>query len=349
MGAYSHVVEVLRERYGDVLSVEQVVSANSQVFKVRMGIGRDFLAKIYPQIPGDSRDRLGTEFAASTFMWRHGVVTIPEPILADKDHQFALYGFVNGERVTDIGTKEIDQAIELLEQLAGLRLEPDSVDLPIASEACFTFACFADQISGRVKRLQGMERATSCHREAAKFLDDEFEPLLDSVLVWVYDRIVEKKLDTNAEIPESARTLSPSDFGFHNAIRQEDGVVYFLDFEYFGWDDPAKMIVDFLLHPAMVLTPSLKERFLEQTMEVFQDDVNLAVRIELLYPLLGLNWCLIVLNEFLPGPLQRRQRASGHVPVDEVLSTQLAKSRQQLVEIQEAFSMRPPISALAGV
>lgn len=42
--------------------------------------------------------------------------------------------------------------------------------------------------------------------------------------------------------------VSPSDFGFYNAVRSPDGV-RFIDFEFAGWDDPAKTVVDFILQP----------------------------------------------------------------------------------------------------
>src|SRR6266480_4587472 len=64
-----------------------------------------------------------------------------------------------------------------------------------------------------------------------------------------------------AALPQASRILSPSDFGFHNAIRRPDGTLAFVDFEYFGWDDPAKTIVDFLLHPGMSVADTLKRRF----------------------------------------------------------------------------------------
>ena len=43
--------------------------------------------------------------------------------------------------------------------------------------------------------------------------------------------------------------LSPSDFGFHNALVDDDGQVTFLDFEYAGRDDPAKLVSDFFCQP----------------------------------------------------------------------------------------------------
>ena len=47
---------------------------------------------------------------------------------------------------------------------------------------------------------------------------------------------------------ENPLCISASDFGLHNAIMTERGIVFF-DFEFAGWDDPAKAIVDFLLQP----------------------------------------------------------------------------------------------------
>ena len=38
--------------------------------------------------------------------------------------------------------------------------------------------------------------------------------------------------------------LSPSDFGFHNIVKNKKKL-YFLDFEYSGFDDPLKLLSDF--------------------------------------------------------------------------------------------------------
>jgi len=141
-----------------------------------------------------------------------------------------------------------------------------------------------------------------------------------------------------AEITENERTLSPSDFGFHNALRRTDGIV-FLDFEYFGWDDPAKMIADFLLHPAMELAQDLKRRFMAQVLTNFNDNHHLAVRVEIVYPLFGLKWCLILLNEFIPRELQRRGFAQGEeVCSDERRARQL---RQAKALLDHLMSERP--------
>ena len=49
------------------------------------------------------------------------------------------------------------------------------------------------------------------------------------------------------------KILSPSDVGFHNILRIKNKL-YFHDFEYAGWDDPYKLVVDILIQPENILT-----------------------------------------------------------------------------------------------
>ena len=64
-------------------------------------------------------------------------------------------------------------------------------------------------------------------------------------------------------IPRTQQILSPSDLGFHNCIKGNDGLLTFIDFDYFGWDDPVKLTCDFLLHPGMVLSDQQKTLWLK--------------------------------------------------------------------------------------
>ena len=55
--------------------------------------------------------------------------------------------------------------------------------------------------------------------------------------------------DMDHPLDTQESVLSPSDFGFHNALLGPDGKLCFIDFEYAGWDDPAKLICDFFCQP----------------------------------------------------------------------------------------------------
>ena len=130
------------------------------------------------------------------------------------------------------------------------------------------------------------------------------------------------------------RTLSSSDFGFHNALKRANGQIVFLDFEYFGWDDPAKMISDFLLHPQIYLRANLKSRFFKEMLNCFDFIPNIDKRIMIVYPLFGLKWCLILLNEFVSADLLRRHFAeSGEIDQEQLRAEQLAKARIMLLRI----------------
>jgi len=145
-----------------------------------------------------------------------------------------------------------------------------------------------------------------------------------------------------SELPYEERTLSPSDFGFHNALRRSNGQIIFLDFEYFGWDDPAKMISDFLLHPAMELREDLRRRFVVNILSRFEDHRYLDKRVEIVYPLFGLKWCLIFLNEFVPEHLLRRGFASGSdLDKSNVQAKQLSKARRMLYRIRKDYEYFP--------
>jgi thiamine kinase-like enzyme len=132
------------------------------------------------------------------------------------------------------------------------------------------------------------------------------------------------------------RTLSPSDFGFHNAIRRPDGTLAFVDFEYFGWDDPAKTIADFLLHPGMAIDAALKRRFAAAACRVFSDVPALPARVQMAYALFGLKWVLILLNDFLPERIGQS--------TDVRRAAQLIKAQTHASRVAAEYSRNPFLS-----
>jgi hypothetical protein len=117
-------------------------------------------------------------------------------------------------------------------------------------------------------------------------------------------------------LPRNKQTLSSSDFGFHNCVKASDGSLTFLDFDYFGWDDPVKLTADFIWHPAMNLKIELKKKWNAAMLKLFSGDPNFEQRLIAAMPLYGMRWALIVLNEFLPELAQKRRDAGGSEEYD---------------------------------
>jgi len=266
---------------------------------------------------------------------------VPQPIVADEGYGCAVYEYVQGKNMpsNDISEFDIDYAAQFLAAIDKLKQRNGSESLPDASEACFSLQSVADTIRQRLGRLSGVKNG---HDGLQDFLAHEFAPSFDAIAAWSQSSLEGEGVSCVSALLPEERTLSPSDFGFHNALRRDDGRIVFVDFEYFGWDDPAKMICDFLLHPAMDLNEDLKRRFVQNLLDHFADHSRLAKRVESLYPLFGLKWCLIFLNEFIPEDLLRRGFASeNNVEESGLQARQLAKARSMLQRMRNEYACFP--------
>lgn len=305
-----HLVEAASRISGRDVSAVALISrgGNSRIYRVDTTGGERLALKCY--FP-DNRDRLGVEFRALQFLSAHGVRSVPRPIAADPPAGMAVYDFIDGEPAMagGPGPGDIAAALSLAGELRDLSHRPEATSLPAASEACFSLSDLRANLERRTHRLDEAAVDTEAGSALHAFLQHRLRPAIGHALERGEEQLRRGGVALDSSLEAGRRTLSPSDFGFHNAIRSASGLV-FVDFEYFGWDDPAKLAADFLLHPAMSLPDPLKRQFLSGVLECFADDRQLSVRVAAFYPLFALKWCLIVLNEFLPDELRRRRFAA---------------------------------------
>lgn len=308
---------------------------NNRLHRVVAADGTALALKSYLRDADDRRDRLGTEFAALRFLAAQGAVEVPPAVASDPESGHALYGWVAGEAVGLPAIADIEAAAAFAARLKQFKGISGAKTLPQASEACLGAFDLVSQVEARFTRLLG---AAAPRGALQRFLLQEMRPALDRHICAARLAYDAAGLDFAAPLGPEFRTLSPSDFGFHNALRDASGRLVFLDFEYFGWDDPVKLTADFLWHPGMALEAKLRRHFTALMVNLFRDDPHFRVRLGALYPLYGLRWTAIVLNEFLPERWRRRVFAGlGGGPTDRlaILSRQLARA-QGLVRRLEA-------------
>jgi hypothetical protein len=253
------------------------------------------------------------------------VEQVPKPVARDLKAGLAIYSFIEGEAPArhDSRPEAIEPLISFLAALHGLRLSSDAAKLPLAAEAAIEPPMIIQQIESRLARLSAFPSDNEIGAALHAFIVNQLRPAL------AQRRLVVEQL---TPISLQRATLSPSDFGFHNAIHRPDGRLFFVDFEYFGWDDPAKLICDTLLHPHeyMQLSNTQKIYWMEQCLALY-DDPDLKGRVEILFPMLGLKWSLILLNEFIPAEANRRAFA-GEITDSAKLARQLEKSENMLYD-----------------
>ena len=306
---------------GHVASLEPIGGGrNSRVYRVAGSDGRLYALKAYFRRATESRDRLEVEFAALEFLWRQGFRGVPEPMAADRAAGYALYAYVEGQRLSPgaISADDVDAAADFLARLKRLSAAAERETLPRAAEACFSGRELFDNLMFRQDRLA---RQAADGTALQEFLDGQWTPALARVASWSRGH-----MDWDQPLPTAHRTLSPSDFGFHNALRRAGGAWVFLDFEYFGWDDPVKLVADVLWHPGMALAAPLRQKFYDGAADVYKVEPGFLSRFEHDAPAYGLRWALIVLNEFLPDVWKRRLAAGAVDDVRAAQSRQLDKA-----------------------
>ena len=123
---------------------------NNKVFRAR-GISGDVIIKQYFSNPSDTRDRLLSEFSMLNFLWKQNIKNIPEPLLSDTDTHTGIYKFIDGTPVKtdEISEQDIISLTELLTGMWKLRTSNDALNLPMASEACFSIKDYFSKVEKR--------------------------------------------------------------------------------------------------------------------------------------------------------------------------------------------------------
>jgi hypothetical protein len=317
---------------GPIDAVNQVGGGrNSRVFYVSCN-GRSFALKQYPSRDDDPRDRLATEVGALRLMEHYQIEVVPRVVAVDAGRGFALLSWIDGAAVGDVTDSDVDSAIAFLTTVHGLRKTSWAMEQPAAAEACLAGSEIERQIAMRLDRLRALSKDEP---QLSDFIDNSFVPVFREAIADSRQRLAAARLDFASELPQIWRSLVPSDFGFHNSLRRKDGSLAFLDFEYFGWDDPVKLTADIMLHPGQRLGLPHRQRFRRAAVHVYGEDQYFAQRLAAFYPLFGLRWVLILLNEFIPERWRRRMLAGATESWSDTKARQLRLGRELLSSLSE--------------
>lgn len=295
---------------------------NSQVSKISHREGKWILKNYFRPRGGTHRDRLGTEFNFLVLLNGAGVIGIPEPLAMDRDMNLALYSFMPGNRPDEIGVTHISQASSFISTINQLRELTATSAIPLAADACLSWQEHLALTETRINYLMGLKPESDVELDALAFSKKQLLPLWLSLKERLLQEI--PKMELAKPLPLAERILSPSDFGFHNSIEHE-GRLSFIDFEYAGWDDPAKLICDFLCQPELPVTKKLGWQFTGELLRNWPYAETVKQRVDKLLPAHRLKWCCILLNEFMAEHRERRLHAG--VRSQGLLAYQLDKAK----------------------
>jgi hypothetical protein len=309
---------------GPVQVVPLPGGANNRVYRLAHRDG-NLVVKSYFQHPGDARDRMGAERALYDLISAQGIPCAPASLGWIPQHRLGLFELLPGRKLMpeEVNFGMVQQALAFLSQLNAARQSPAAARIPIASEACFSVAEHLATVDRRVARLQTIEPISTVDHEAIAFVNQELRPAWQQIRTSIESQAAGP---TTTDLPRSNWCLSPSDFGFHNAMLAPSGQLRFFDFEYAGWDDPAKLACDFFCQPQLPVPMAEWDLFIATLAHSLKSGDNFPERARFLLDAYRVKWCCIMLNDFLPPSRARREFAG----LEDRTAHQLAKARSAL-------------------
>ena len=247
----------------------------------------------------------------------------------------AVYQFIEGitPRWEDMHSRQSAALLtafgDFWEKLYALRHEALRMGMPPAADAAFCLKDLEQHVNNRSARLLAVPQASAVHGHMQAFVREQLLKIVQEGVDRAGQMLRQAGMGHKTLLPQSLRIPSPSDFGSHNVLLTQKGDVCFVDFEYFGMDDPVKLLADTCLHPAMNLTQE-RQAYLAERMTAMArqaGDDHFSLRFSALAPLWCCVWCCIVLNPFVPQDDARRAFAEETERHETLLRERLTKAR----------------------
>ena len=309
---------------GSQLSGLKVLSGgrNNRVLQAsHPSLGSVVIKDYFREIP-DSLERLRREWNYLSHLKKIKIPDVPLPLFNDVRNGISVFSHLNGKKLlsSEITNEHIVCAAQHIVKLS----EISNGRLDMAKGAHSTLVAHIDEVRLRMNRLCEASKGSPEMTPLRNFLTNYLEPLWEKQLAKV-----DKKNEVNFETIKYH--LSPSDFGFHN-ILVDKKKLSFIDFEYAGTDDLAKLTTDFMLAPSVPITTDQSYVFREYLMRHVDLDYNFSKRVDILYPIAQVKWICIILNDFIVSESDRKRFADHNKRSDRLIK-QLALARLRLNQV----------------
>jgi len=304
---------------------ELAAGGNGRLFKLRLE-DSVLVAKFYQR---DNRDRLEREFQAFSFLKSRGF-DVPTALFYNQEYYYGVYSFEPGQPklATDLTKRDVDGIVKFILALENLS-QDTGFPFPSAVNAHLSYSDHIDHITTRIGAVTEALRAGDLPPAAVDFINrTDVLSVMADLLKPSSLGITESEQDQ--KLPSRFIRLSPVDFGSHNMLFSEDSV-RFVDFEYFGWDDPLRLIAEFIGHDRnQGLSDDHKQYFINSYLDGTKLPESITARLDSLSKLLEIEWLASHLQFTTPARLQSRAFADPNLDKDAFIDEQLSKEEKRL-------------------
>jgi len=297
---------------------------NNQLFKITTQ-EREYLLKRYLPMQGDKWNRGEIEFRALSFLYPRGF-NVPQPLNFFPEDNIATYSFEKGRVLNqeEIQEQDIRELASFLARLHKIDVK-ERQKFQLERTSCLSVLDYIRLIKSRYNTIIGDFRGDEKEKY---FLEKRVLPEIKRLEI----ETLQKCPSPNKKLSIEEQVLTRGDVAFNNVLVDESGrnrKYIFHDFEYWGRDDPARPVLDFIHHDqTRNIRKSLKKLFLKEYNELADSSESFDSRIKLVSPLIGMNWVLIYLKVLSGDYLKHLKFA--HEEVDAVVRERIEKAKAKL-------------------
>ena len=290
------VFDELKDRGYDITSFKKLSGGiNSSVFFVSCRNQKCYALKLYRLSSShDSRNRCQSEVNFLDYLRFCDISSCPKLIEYNFENAWSLISWINGEKPTSLSILQLHQIIDFIYSINRPELHSLRLKLHPASDAFQSMNSTISSIKCRISSFYCQDITSEISYQAINWIRTTIEPLLVDL---IHDLSLSSRNHPICKDSDITLIASPSDFGVHNMLSQNE-TLYYLDFEYAGLDDISKLFADFILQPNFTFNCTQEKYFLDLASLRLENilDKNWLYRYNQLKPFFLIKWSLIMLN-----------------------------------------------------
>ncbi len=262
---------------------------NSTVYKITKN-NKNICLKIYP-INSEKKNRHINEFKSFQILRKNNIYTSPIPLNISNNLQISSYSWLKGKKLKILKEKNINNLLNFFMKLKKLSDNTNISKLNYASESSVNILNIYNYNKIRILKLKKLNYDNKTLIDHLNLIEDTNNKNN------IYLKKFIRKNRVKTILPKKNLLLSPSDVSLKNIINLNNRDFY-IDFEYFGWDDPCKTLSDIIWHPSMKISSDIYDIFINRFSKIFEEDSLFKERLINTFNLYGVRWSLIMLNIF---------------------------------------------------
>jgi len=244
----------------EILNTERLTGGrNNHAIRVETEKGIYVLKRYLNKV--DRTERFNREVSFLKHCHKVGVNSVPNLLNQDRKSYSILQQYIEGIRPKSLTQFHFSSALKFIKEI-NENLIGNIKSLPRAADSLGTGSAVVENLGARFHSIGDARIASALRPQTYADFMKVYLNLVNAGSP--KNRALIRYLNELSQI-SSKIFLSPSDFGFHNCIESNNGLV-FIDFEYSGIDSPLKLILDFTYQPDFFIT--------EENAHLFSDEIG---------------------------------------------------------------------------